>query len=197
MARVEHSASSVNSACRPISCVGGEGIRSTRSSAVPALSAASCRRIAPFRAAISGARLEAELVGERSSVLVILLRRLDLPAASVERQHLEAAEPLAQRMQCDECAHLGEHLGVPTELEVDREIFLLAFDPQVVEPPRLRCDEVGVASVGERRPSPDRVSPSEESACELRLPVAAVARPSARSRSNVAASRSSAPARRR
>ena len=70
-------------------------------------------------------------------------------------------------MQRNESAHLGEHLDVATELEVDREIFLLTFDPQILEPPGLGCDKVCVASVGERRPPPDAVSPSEESACEL------------------------------
>ena len=55
-----------------------------------------------------GARLDPELVDERAARVAERLQRLRLPAAAVEREHPERADPLAQRCQRGERLELAD-----------------------------------------------------------------------------------------
>ena len=80
--------------------------------------------------------------------------RIGLAARAVEREHLLAAQPLAQRMLANERVELAGDLGVPAAGEVGVDPLAQAVEPEIVEPRDLGLREALVGDVRERRPAP-------------------------------------------
>ena len=81
-----------------------------------------------------GARLDAELVHERLARPRELGQGVRLAAGAVEREHQLRPRPLAQRLRLDESLQLGDHLGVPAELEIEVDPVLQRRQPQLLQP---------------------------------------------------------------
>ena len=62
--------------------------------------------------------VDAELLDQRPTGLLVRLQRLGLPTRPVERKHQETPEPLAQWMLRDEGLELTHELGIPARLEL-------------------------------------------------------------------------------
>ncbi len=105
--------------------------------------------------------LEPELLGQRMARLLVGVERLRLTPRTVERQHLLAAQPLAQRVGRHEPLELGQELGVPAECQARLEPLLQAAQTKLLEPRQLGLGEVGVAEISERRAAPERERPVE------------------------------------
>jgi hypothetical protein len=65
-----------------------------------------------------GPGLDPDLFHERLSGLPVRLEGLGLSTAAVKRQHLEAAQALAERMLLDQRVELGDDRGVAADGEV-------------------------------------------------------------------------------
>ena len=65
-----------------------------------------------FQLAQFDGRIDADLVGEVSTMPVERPQRLDLPAGAVQGQHPGGREPLAQRVGVDQFGELTDHLTV-------------------------------------------------------------------------------------
>ena len=75
-----------------------------------------------------------EALDERLPRLAVDLERLGLAARAVEREHLLAAQPLAQRVLGDERLELGDERRVPPERELGVDPLLERREPQLLEP---------------------------------------------------------------
>ena len=102
------------------------------------------------------AGLDAELVDERSARILVGSQSLCLTAGAVEREHLRAADPLAQGMFLHERRHLGHDLCVPSQLEVGLDALLEGAEPLLFQPRDRRLRERVVGEVCKRRPAPQR-----------------------------------------
>ena len=88
-------------------------------------------------------------------VIAVDLERVGLAARAVEREHLLAAQPLAQRVLRDEPLELAHERGVPPEHEVGVDPLLERREAKLFEPLDGRTGERLVREVGERRPAPE------------------------------------------
>ena len=102
------------------------------------------------------ARLDAELVDERPSGVLVDVERLGLPTAPVEREHQQRAEPLTQRMLGGERLELRDQVWPATEREVCLDPFLENRQPPFLEAADLLPRETGVGDVGQGRATPQR-----------------------------------------
>ena len=129
---------------------GGEG--------VPSVGArlGSCREDRALELLQLGARLERELVDERRPRGAVRRQRVGLATASVERAHLQRAQPFAQRMLGDQRVELGGRLGRAPALEVGADPALERREPQLVEPRGDRSQRGQVREIAERRAAPER-----------------------------------------
>ena len=100
------------------------------------------------------ARLEPQLVDQRAARVGVGLERLGLATAAVEREHQLRAEPLPQRVACDERAQLRDQLGVAAEREVGVDAQLERLEPLLLERLDGRDGELLVGEVGERAAPP-------------------------------------------
>jgi hypothetical protein len=101
------------------------------------------------------ARVDPELVDERTPPSLVDAERLGLPAAAVEREHQLPAQALPQRMSGDEVLELTRHLRVAAEREVGLEPLLAEVETELLEPRDLLLRESLVGHVGERRATPE------------------------------------------
>ena len=101
------------------------------------------------------ARLDAQLVDELPSGLLVHVERLGLPAAPVEREHQLRTEPLPQRMLGGERLELRDQVCPATEREVCLDPLLENRQPSFLEAADLLPREAGVGDVGEGRPTPE------------------------------------------
>jgi len=101
------------------------------------------------------ARLEAELLGERATPLLVDLQRLGLPARAVEREHELATEPLPERVLRDERPELDDRLGVTRKGERGFDSFLARCQSKLLKARDLLLREGRVREVGECRPAPE------------------------------------------
>ena len=81
-----------------------------------------------------GAGVDAELVGERPSRLVVDVESVCLAAVAVQRKHELPAEPLAERRLLDERLELGNECGAFAELEICVDSHFEHFEAQLFEP---------------------------------------------------------------
>ncbi len=100
--------------------------------------------------------LDAEPVDERLVGGAIGLERLGLAAAAVQREHLLAAQALAQRVRAHERLELAGHLVVAPARQVGVDAVGQAREPQVLQARDLRLGEPLARHVGERRAAPQR-----------------------------------------
>jgi hypothetical protein len=100
------------------------------------------------------ARLQAEVVDERPSCLLVGLQRVDLPARAVERQHQLGPQPFAQRLARDERGQLSDEIGVAAEREVGLHSLLERGQAALLEALDLAAGEVVVCEIGQRRAAP-------------------------------------------
>ena len=84
------------------------------------------------------------------------LQRLRLPAASVERQHSERADPLPQRRRRGERLELADHLAMEAELDVGSDPLFERVEPQLLQSSDLTLGELLPRQVAERRAAPER-----------------------------------------
>jgi len=87
---------------------------------------------------------------------VVALERLCLPARTVEREHVQAPEPLAEGLLLDERLELCDELVLAPAFEVSLDPLLEDAETLLLEAPDLALREGLVGEVGERRPSPER-----------------------------------------
>ncbi len=106
--------------------------------------------------------LDAELVDERRPGRRVRRERLRLAAGAVQREHLPAAEPLAQRVLGDEGLELAGQPGGAAALEVGVDPGLQGGDALLVEPGDGGAGERRVGDVGQRRAAPQREGVAQE-----------------------------------
>ena len=82
-----------------------------------------------------------------------------MPAGAVEREHLLAAQALAQRVFGDQRRELAREPGVLAAVEVGLHAVLDRCGAQLLQAPDLRLQRRFVAKVGERRAAPKRCVP--------------------------------------
>ena len=109
-----------------------------------------------------GTRLDADLFDQRSPGCAVRLERLGLAPAAVERQHLQAAQALAQRVLGDQRLELRGDGRVAAERELRRDPVLERRDPELVETGGLGLRKRLERQVGERRATPERQSLAEQ-----------------------------------
>ena len=111
---------------------------------------------APLELVQGAAGLDAELIDERSARFLVGSQCLCLTAAAVEREHLRAADPLAQGVLLRESRDLGHDLCMPSQLEVGLDALLQGAEPLLFQPRDRRLRERVVGEVCKRRPAPQR-----------------------------------------
>ena len=124
-----------------------------------------CRVLSEDRALESLERLagvEAELVDEGGSRVLVRAERVGLAAGAVEREHQQPADVLAERMLAREHLQLGDGLRVPAEREVGLEAVLQRDEAKLLEPGDLVAGERLEREVPERRAAPQAERPAED-----------------------------------
>jgi hypothetical protein len=102
------------------------------------------------------AGLDPELVDQSAASLLVARQRLRLAAATVERQHQLALQPLTERMLADQRVKLAHERCVLAEGEVGVDPILQRRQACLLEP-RDRClRERLVCKILKRRPAPER-----------------------------------------
>ena len=96
--------------------------------------AGSCARIACCELAKRPAGLDAELVDEDASRVLVGLERVRLPPAAVEGEHQLAAQALAQGVLADQRLELADELGMGAKRKLGLNPLLKRRDAQLVEP---------------------------------------------------------------
>lgn len=117
----------------------------------------------------SGARLDAELLGEQPAGVRVDRERLGLPAAAVQRQHEQFAQPLAQRVRGGQRGELGDGLAVAALLQVHVETGLQVLQPPLLQPGALGLG-VGAGHVREGLAVPQRQRLVEQRAGPPQVP---------------------------
>ena len=117
-----------------------------------------------------GARLEPQFVDEHRTCGAEHGERVALASAAVQREHLEPAQALTQRVLRDQRIELGRGLGRPPAVDVGAEPALQRSETQLVEARRDRAHGREVGDVGERRAAPER-----QRHCQLRCCVGGAA----------------------
>ena len=102
------------------------------------------------------AGLDAELVDELAAALLEDIERLGLTPGSIQGEHQLRPAALAVRLDPNERLELGDHLGVPPELQLDLHPLLERLRAQLLEPRDLGLGEGVVGQLGERCPAPER-----------------------------------------
>ena len=107
-------------------------------------------------------RLEPELLHEASPRRAIHLERLRLASASVERQHAESLEPLAEGVLARQRLELAHELGRTRTREIRFDAPLERDEPKLVETSGRRVQHVTLGDVGQcvTRPFRERLPKS-------------------------------------
>ena len=100
-------------------------------------------------------RLEAQLVEQDASRILVCLQRVRLAAHTVEREHQLATQTLSHRVLGHESLELADDLVVAAEAEISFEPALERGEPQLFEPGDLRLCERLVVNVDKRWPAPE------------------------------------------
>ena len=114
-------------------------------------------------------RLDAELCEQDAARLLVDGECVRLPARPVEREHLERARPLAQRVRGGKSLQLGNDLGRPSAVELGLEAVLEGVHAELLEP-ALLPDRPGLElEVDVGAAAPERECLAELSCARLRL----------------------------
>ena len=137
------------------------------------------RRVVLEDPAVKGAellaRLEPRLLDDRQARLLVGGERV-LPAVrTVQRDHLEPAEPLVRRVLAHQPVELADRLAMLPELELRLQPHLLRVDALLLQVADRILREVRVGQVGERRPPP-QLERLPEGSGALAAPAAAAPR---------------------
>ena len=108
------------------------------------------------------ARLEAELLSERTATLLVGAQRFGLSSRPVEREHELSAQPLSKRLLGDELLELDDELVVAPEREIGFDPLFQRCEPKLVETGDLGLREVRVPELDEGRPTPERKRIAEQ-----------------------------------
>ena len=100
-------------------------------------------------------RVDPEARHELPRAFAVHLERVGLAARAVEREHLLAAQPLAQRVLRRKPLELAHERRVPPEHELGVDPLLERREAKLLEPLDGRSGELLVGEVGERRPAPE------------------------------------------
>ncbi len=101
-------------------------------------------------------RLDPDVVGEASPMLVVHPQRLDLASGPVEGQHPHRRQPLAQWMGRGQLGERPDDLGVAAPRQLAIEPRLGRDQPQLVEAGTLGHHERDAGQVGEQLAAPER-----------------------------------------
>src|SRR5581483_1119180 len=124
------------------------------------------------------ARLDPQLVDQRSARLLVHPERVRLPPRPVQRTHQLPTQTFPQRMPVDERLELSDELWMATRAQVALDPLLQAAKAELLEACGLSGREPVIGEVGQRRPAPERerlgqlplaVQPAEP--LEVELPV--------------------------
>ncbi len=99
-------------------------------------------------------RVDAELLGEEAPPGSGDAERLGLPTGTVEGEHEQGANPLAQRVRLEQRLEVGNRGGVRAEGDLGVETVLERTQPELVEAADLRLGELGVGHVKQRVAAP-------------------------------------------
>jgi hypothetical protein len=116
--------------------------------------------------------LEAQLLAKAAAKLRVQVERLRLAAAAVEGEHRERVQPLAQRLLAHQAQQLRQHLIVAAELELGLEPFLLAGEPELLQPFRLAARELLVGELAVGAAAPERKPAPQQRVCQRRIRLA-------------------------
>ena len=101
-------------------------------------------------------RLDPEPLDQRSTGRLVGAECLGLTSVAVEGEHQLAAQPLSERMLCDEPLQLTDGLRVAGEREASLDELLEAGEPQLLQTCDLGLRELLVCEIGEWWASPQR-----------------------------------------
>jgi hypothetical protein len=107
-----------------------------------------------MRVSQGGARLDSELLRERSAYPVVLVERVRAAAARVECEHELRMEPLSQGSGCACDLDLLDQPGRGAELEAAVEVLLEQRQLQVLKATQVIARPAVVQQVGQRRSAP-------------------------------------------
>ena len=93
------------------------------------------------------AGLDPELLDQRLASGSVGLQRLGLAPGTVERQHAQSPQPLAQRMLRDQGVELGRDLVLAAAVQVGLDAVLDCGETQCIQPGSDRCDPRQIGQV--------------------------------------------------
>ena len=102
------------------------------------------------------ARIDAELVDERSPCVPVCGERIRLTPAPVQGEHLQPAQPLAVAILARQRLELADQLRVPSQRQVGVDALLQRGEPPLLQTRRLPLGEGCVGDVRKCRPVPER-----------------------------------------
>ena len=116
------------------------------------------------------AGFDPELFDERRPGGAIRLQGIGLPFGAVEREHQLPAEPLAERLLCNQRLELRDEVGMAAEEEIGVDALFEGSLAQLLEPADLGLGERLVGEIGERRPAPQAEGFPEDRRRRLLVP---------------------------
>ena len=100
------------------------------------------------------ARLDGELLHERTPRVLECLQGVGLASATVEGEHELPAGALPEGLLAHKRLELGDHLGVAPEGELGFDQLLATAEAQLIQPRDARLGEGLVGEIGQRRAAP-------------------------------------------
>ena len=114
-------------------------------------------------------RLDPELVNQLATRALIALKRIRLPARSIQREHQLRLEAFSQRVLAHQRLELADQRGVPAEREIGVDPILERREALLLQPRSLALRKRLIREVRQRRPAPQRQRLPQPSARELRI----------------------------
>ena len=107
-------------------------------------------------------RFEPDLLAQPSADVRVVLQRLRLPTAAVERDHRLSLQPLAVRVLARNPENLGEHLLMSPEVELRVDPLFHGHKTKLLQPLGLARRDLLVGQVPVRAPAPETEGPVGE-----------------------------------
>ena len=107
-------------------------------------------------------RFEPDLLAQPSADVRVVLQRLRLPPAAVERDHRLSLQPLAVRVLARNPENLGEHLLMSPEVELRVDPLFHGHETKLLQPLGLARRHLLVGQVPVRAPAPETEGPVGE-----------------------------------
>ena len=124
----------------------------------------------PLEASERRAGFDTEFRDQRATSVAVCGERVGLAPRAVQREHLLAAQPFAQRMRGDERIELGEHVDVPAAGKVGLDPVLQRRQPAFLEALHMLADGRLVRQIDQRRPPPQVQRLAQQGRGAIRIP---------------------------